>query len=1547
MHSSGGNKSTTTTAATAAAQMTSAVTESHDPCKAFVAALRSRHEEEDASRRSRAQRRADVLNRNLQRCKRKDADLQRVVMETKLSMMSQVEHDLLHMLDEQSKWRHVMLENVVTRDKQMKAVQSAQLDGKSQLLQHVVGLANEAAAVTERDDTRRHREAQADIAAKHRASVVTACQSIVSDTVQLAWDVAQYSQSKRLDMMHPSTVAAFDSVPPLVFQAMKRDRWPSPNDAAELASRHVTLSLFNVPAIPGAAGSRSPPAPSSPTKPPSRPTSSNSVQPRSTGSSAPAFLQSPTAAPLTVNPVFCSLVSKVVQKKYPPRDTFQPVTATPKALILVVGPKLAGKTFSCTQLAAKYNLMLVSERSLAESAMDCLGRDLTADDLNDESLVDLLDLGREVRQRLTQGGDIPDELVARLVLNQWVSLPEQFDGLLVDGVPASQVLLTIIETRLSKFRASVEQAPQFSIAPTNVERLIGAPGLNDAIFMVEKVEKPTAPDAAASGIAAGVASTAAAGKDATAAGKKADVAAGGKGAAGGGKRDDKKGGKAGVPAKEEVEVEPLPPIDLPIVEPLPPLSAEEVAVVAAAQPTKDVSGIARVVCLSLPSIAAAFHRFAGLRVDPETHEEFHLTSNPPPLERIVATAPRDRVEADCVSMHTRIPQFNDQFEATASWFSKRFDDVLHVVRPQPGDLSETHEAIMDALEAEISSALTARRDRYENSLLAARILSDRKEMEALQQKRIAARDAVRKQLLQVYTDRCVDPIPQELLIDPFAVVVDPKEVKEYLPIPPSVPDSIIHVLDGFSRYHERFVVSTVEELVRLVSASYDNGCSVTAQLAQFWRQPDHKQGVVEKYVHELNAMTPALRRDVQGKEELHLRADVLLDQLHQATDKRREESSALIESLTNSAAFFDGWNDAVRYVGSTLVQLEVERFLIVRHVAQLYYCGIRGEVFQPDEADLCVDTLIVPKVVVADVLATGATAVNPAAAAAEAAKPGAKVDPKAKPAPPPKKGAAPAAPTRSAEEERAMNSEEPLAAAVEKAISVMKTIVDQAAAPIAPVAAAAPAKKEGGKKPTAAEAAAAAALEEAANKKPVVTTGMMVAQIIAPELDLCKRRMQYLSDVIRRVIEEGAHRNAVLRSKLLLRQRDKLYKEYEANASVVNYLRCRVEEEVPVEFALIVEHDTFRVDTGHRVTAAQSAGALVAGKSSQVRSPTSPATPKQQAAQFGDVSFASSTAGGASPSPNQVVSTLSFERAMDVIRLLKRVSPNYVIQLADFKRVVRDGDLAFGNGHALSVDEAFARFDIFKADAIDWREFIVHLLLWAEPLMGNIWPGHFDPNASGPFSDASASGRNPFYVDGPSLIQLYDVRDVLGTDYLDRDAFLSCDFFFESQMNDTRAQAYKELLWECFVQPYDPQRPAGTISPSAGSRSAVGSPQPVNPATASSQQQIFVVDPNALAMFLCADEQPLRGVQKAFAMSAEWGDETFSLSQNRLFGLFHFNAASKTALGLQDEYGRDELEVLFTPGGPEALSFQDVCSSLAGRVMLNACRLFARRKFSN
>ncbi|CUE73089.1 Hypothetical protein, putative [Bodo saltans] len=1313
-----------------------------DACASYVAMLQSRRSEEEASRNSRAQRRANTVAFNNEMYKRRAGAIRRRAMEEKLGMTSQKEQELFEELSALSKWRHVMYENIAHREEQHQDA------AKNQVTLHRDHLANvqqhETAQFKEtiRDDKERFDAVlQATVEAKKK-DVLNCCRSVVNDVVLAVEEHIAFIGKHGLD--------GRNAVPKILSDALARNAaFPTNPDLvkASLVQNHVDLTLYT------------------------DKSTSATVTDRSQSNSK----------------LFVSLVHKMLNLQYPKPPPFRPKRPTPFPIVAIVGPKFSGKTIISEAVAQSLGMVCLSDVTLIRDAISEF-EELTPTDWSDATSAELLDLGRECQESLLNGKPISVELLSRLVLFRLKHLPEDCSGVILDGSPANVEGFESLEKVLSGYdKTRLASIPDELLAP-----LLDDISIDDMVFNVEKVEAPIVDAAGAPG----------AKKDAKAAKPK-------------GKKDEHE--------------EPLPPIDLPEVEPVPPLSEEEEEAIAACERDTDVSALHSVIHLDCPA-EELFRRFAGLRVDVETGVVYHLTNNPPPPERLPFLVHKDRSEASTAKIHKMVEDHIEEWSECLEWLN-RYDGLVHNMdsnKPVP----ELTTAVLDMANLAADNAGIF----YQRYCLAEEVRQRQQELEVLFQERQANREAARKQLAAIYIERGAD-LPVELQ--------EPLKSSEpvYLTLPPQVPPLFLEQLHHFNQFYGGCINDSHGILQGLMRTVFEYGNSCEAYVAAYWQQPDPKQGLLDAFLGEFNQMQPALRRDVQGKEELHLRAEQLTEQLFNAVEKRRDECNQLIEALHHRGALIDAWSDSVRATGITLIQAEVERFFLVRNLSLVYFSALRNDPCSIEDELL----ELVPqlKLVVQEAV----------------------VDPKAakdKKAPPPKKGG------KVADEAQDKIPEDIFTPAVDKALQIMKHTSERLSASQPQAAAGA---KGGKDKKGAAEVV----------QPEAPTVHILAAPIVTEELEAAMHRIHTIVAFVKELIRIGSHRAESVKAKLLGELRRKQIVQASAVNSAVFEIRCAIEEERPVLYYLHIGCDTFNIETS-RVLATIADAVAISG-----------------------VPFA----GLAAPPVQDVnlLTSLTRNRVLSLIKSFRLLAPQYNIHKEDFILIVHPSDyvdaIPKANARslkALSPDALFDRFDINNCGAIDWRDFLVHLLFWCEPFS----------TESSLFESMEGSSQS-LGIEGPSLMQLFDMHADIGNEPLAHEEFLDTPLFFDGEMAEDRLTAYLDVLWEIFRE----AGPDGILD---------------------------VVYPDVLLTFLSPDPQPLRGVQKAFVVAALPGDETCSASLEALDRVFHLNAACPRNMFMYDPHDAALLQSLF-PIGHDTLVFNDACKTHVGRVLFNGTRMFHRKLF--
>ena len=108
-----------------------------------------------------------------------------------------------------------------------------------------------------------------------------------------------------------------------------------------------------------------------------------------------------------------------------------------------------------------------------------------------------------------------------------------------------------------------------------------------------------------------------------------------------------------------------------------------------------------------------------------------------------------------------------------------------------------------------------------------------------------------------------------------------------------------------------------------------------------------------------------------------------------------------------------------------------------------------------------------------------------------------------------------------------------------------------------------------------------------------------------------------------------------------------------------------------------------------------------------------------------------------------------------------------------------------------------------------------------------------------------------------------------------------------------------------------------------------------------------------MLLFLCIDQQTIRGAQKAFAMLA---NEDGLLSPQMVYEAFHVNTATHVEGDDRDPFSRDTIDGVFEEvaypaaegGAPQVdkITFQQMCSTHLGRVMLNNAQMFLKKQIN-
>mmetsp|Transcript_11588 Transcript_11588/g.20946 ORF Transcript_11588/g.20946 Transcript_11588/m.20946 type:complete len:1515 (-) Transcript_11588:179-4723(-) len=629
------------------------------------------------------------------------------------------------------------------------------------------------------------------------------------------------------------------------------------------------------------------------------------------------------------------------------------------------------------------------------------------------------------------------------------------------------------------------------------------------------------------------------------------------------------------------------------------------------------------------------------------------------------------------------------------------------------------------------------------------------------------------------------------------------------------------------------------------------------QFHQFLVRPDNKQPEVANFQVEFNKIDYNLRCDADTKQELHLRTDQLQDILWTANDQRRDACRAEVKAYQE-----DEWLDiqrkAVKRQFVQLMQLEVDRFLQSRMFTMDYYFAVCGIDNTEDNVPFEVDITHRPEVV-----DTGK----------KGAKGGKKDDKKDAKAKPGAKGKS-AAPGDDQDEE---DGEDLLLIAYENAVNAVASPVEH--------------HEEEDHKDKGAKAKTKKPGKGEEDEKPSQPQPAKIKDVVDLEQSLCLQRLQRLKDKCVEFIAETEDKADQVYEKMGEWLTQRYHEEMRSTAALLKIVRENIEEENPLPHELRLEGTDFIID-----------------EDMLLFEPEEPVEKRMKAAM--------AAAGASGDSGVLVVTWLTKHQSLQLTAKFRHISPSGCLSKDSFTRLMLQiAATTHGKEHMPPAwaqlsrrhfDFAFDGFDALQRGTLDWREFMVSVLLWSNPRL----PG------------VENEGTNPFEFGCPSMSELLVLRDAFRrlvpwnpNSYseltITEEQLQAVPFWFDQAAGATKSQQLKAILWEVFR-----------------SRDTLHYP--------------------TLLLFLSIDQQTIRGVQKAFAMLS--GDDS-RLGRELLFELFHFHATSASDGDDTDDFSRGTIESVFEELAlgqtmPEQVSFAQLCSTHMGRVMLNNAKMFVKKQIN-
>lgn len=1140
----------------------------------------------------------------------------------------------------------------------------------------------------------------------------------------------------------------------------------------------------------------------------------------------------------------------------------------PIPIVAVDGPKYSGKTLLTNFLKSRYNLLCISDESLVQRALQAAqspeeGAEEGEEEGNGSSTAaEWVAHGQRIRDELLAGGAVSAATVIELLylslkeLQRTEAAGQPYDALLLEGVFRSADTYRAVARRFHTLPTHPYASLRrwWAFAP-----LLDAGGKG-------AVTQPSANTDDVVGAAAAAAVV-----------DIPDVL----------RLQGQLTFEHDSPAKQETKARPMKKVDLAA---LPPPELPEVKDTTALQQTERLfvaqaneelaslptvlSGVLHIQC----SPEEVFRRFAGLRLDLETGEVYHLTYNPPPAERLPHVVNLGRPDVASVELHEAVFHHREEWAAVQRWLSRQAaGSVFARVHELAGDgpVAEVQQDALLAVEQMLSNFRVSRQVMLERDASAARLAV----LEAAERAQTSEREGERLRLAAVYTEKGV-------ALPPLLQTPAEGTSSSVAAFGTSAATVVLQAVADFTEEYEEEYGALWQRTTQLTKLLLEYFNGTEEQVAAYWSRPDDKQMMLQRYQNCLDAVPAQLRAQAACKAELHLSLDDLDDALHHCIELRDAEARGLIDALCSPASFLAGWETLVCQDFMRLLQCEADRFLLVLHLFTFFFSVTTGEPLAFDEVEIDMPALVInPADRTAHTSAMSADAV-PSSANLSARST------KEKRATASKKTHG-----KAAEELSEKSVEEQFGDAVQGVLSGVASVTDRLKGMLD--AQAKGQKRTGGGGGSGASSSASGAATAHFSH---VTAKCL--ELMEAERAVTASRVAAVHTCVQTLLREAETHAQQRRSYLEASLVAQMAKEAAAVNTAVYTLRGCVES----------EEKSPKMHLGCTTFATVSDG---------LSRPTRPSTgsadapPHQRGGLYGsgtapphrsfltDVPLASQLR-----DPQLLLHPgLPAARLLELIGCFRCVAPDYQLSRLDFLVLVREGDYAEAVATRLdtthmvtkSCEELFHAFDPHRCGFLDWRELVVHLLLWVVPAPA----ANQSPSAA---SSAQKSQRAaPAGLPEMTLQDLVDTRRDLGYDPLTEEHFFDLPFFYDRHLDDLRLEAYTRVLWCTFCDP-----------------------------------KTNTVDPFVLLGFLCADPQPVRGAQKAFQLLSppEAGGR---LTLEEMDVLCHLKATNARAMNQADPCSKVTLRLLF--GAATTVSFEDVCLSPIGRKMLNHADLFRRRTF--
>eukprot|EP01052_Picozoa_sp_SAG31_P009234 SAG31_NODE_481_length_15082_cov_13.818728_4_plen_1394_part_00 len=360
-----------------------------------------------------------------------------------------------------------------------------------------------------------------------------------------------------------------------------------------------------------------------------------------------------------------------------------------------------------------------------------------------------------------------------------------------------------------------------------------------------------------------------------------------------------------------------------------------------------LSAVDTVIRLQL-SDELATERAAARRVDPETGTVYHMLNNPPPEDEALKERlqPVQDPSYDEAQLLHRFQAYHDEAAGLEAWFEP-FGTLRSL------DASTTDDQLAVEIEAILqnivdSKSVAEKCDEEPKGIDASAAEDVIPEPETDQEPEPEAEpgtELVGEQQPEPELDTAA-PLESEETLSAAAEqqaqdehvieVTDPRELTPELA-------AIFHA--QWSRIEQQFK-KRVQRAFRAVRSermgSVQRAAQVKKDFLGFLRRPDQKTSIVESWQLQFNDLDMEMRVDAETKQELHLRATELRDELWNVCDSRKQRSEEEIESIREDLWVRDH-TTLIQEFCCAVIQAECDRYTRTRAIIADYYAERGGE----------------------------------------------------------------------------------------------------------------------------------------------------------------------------------------------------------------------------------------------------------------------------------------------------------------------------------------------------------------------------------------------------------------------------------------------------------------------------------------------------------------------------------------------------------------------------------------------------------------------------